>query len=157
MFESDDDVLAIEPGLYVAAFFDEETNNNLAEYMRVNNIPSPVNTASLHTTIVYSKVPVPSFEPNHSVDIDVDTTHASFECWDMRNGARCLVLKYFSPYLHLRFQEAMKAGAMYDFDEYKPHTSLSYEMPEEFDVSTLPPLGFPLKIVGEYSEPIIQD
>ena len=156
MFESDD-TTALEPGLYVAAFFDEESNNKLAEYMRVNNIPEPVNTASLHTTIVYSKVPVPNFEPNHSVDIDVDTTHATFECWEMRNGARCLVLKYFSPYLHFRFQEAMQDGAMYDFDEYKPHVSLSYEMPADFDVSTLPPLGFPLKIVGEYSEPLIQD
>lgn len=157
MFESDDSIVIEEPGLYVAAFFDEETNNRLADYLRVNKIPAPVISASLHTTIVYSKVPVPTFEPNHSVDIDVNTEFATFECWDMRNGSRCLVLKYFSPYLHMRFQEAMKAGAMYDFDEYKPHVSLSYEMPEGFDVTSLPPLGFPLKIIGEYSEPIIQD
>jgi hypothetical protein len=155
MFESDE--IDQEPGLYVAAFFDEETNNNLAEYMRVNKIPSPVNTASLHTTIVYSKVPVPKFEPNHSVDIEVNTTYSAFECWEMRNGSRCLVLTYFSPYLHLRFEEAMKDGAMYDFDEYKPHVTLSYEMPVDFDVTTLPPLGFPLTIVGEYSEPIIAE
>lgn len=157
MFESDDSIVIEEPGLYVAAFFDEETNYRIAEYLRINNIPMPVTSASLHTTIVYSKVPVTTFEPNHSVDIGVNTKHASFECWDMRNGARCLVLKYFSPYLHMRFEEAMKAGAMYDFDEYKPHVTLSYSMPEDFDVATLPALGFPLKIVGEYSEPIIQD
>jgi hypothetical protein len=156
MFESED-TSVVEPGLYVAAFFDEETNNNIAEYMRINKIPAPVNTASLHTTIVYSTVPVPNFEPNHSVDIDIDTTHATFECWEMRNGSRCLVLKYFSPYLQFRFTEAMKNGAMYDFDEYKPHISLSYEIPEEFDVSLLPKIDFQLKIVGEYSEPLIQD
>jgi hypothetical protein len=140
-------------GLYVAAFFSDETNQNLTKYLKDNNIPNPIVSPGFHTTIVYSRVPVNTFEPNHSVDIKINPD-ASLEAWDMQNGMKCLVLCYRSLYLDLRFQEAMAQGATYDFDEYKPHISLSYDLPPDFDVSALPLPEFPIHIIGEYAEPI---
>lgn len=142
-----------DQGLYVAAFFSNETNKNITDYTRKHNIPNPVSENSLHTTIVYSRSPV-EFEPIHSVDAIADTEFSRLECWDLQSGGRCLVWVYDSAYLHLRFVEAIKAGATYDFDEYKPHITLSYDVPDTFDVSSLPTPNFPIEIVGEYSEPL---
>jgi hypothetical protein len=144
-------------GLYVAAYFSDETNQNIAKYLSDNKIPNPIKSPGFHTTIVYSKVPVADFEPNHSIGIEVDTTGSTIEGWDVPSGTRCLVWHYESNYLHLRFQEAMMAGATYDFDEYKPHISLSYDIGDDFDVSTLPVPNFPIYLMGEYSEPIELD
>jgi hypothetical protein len=141
-------------GLYVAAYFDDETNQRIAKYLADYNIPNPIKSPGFHTTIVYSKVPVNDFEPNHSIDITVDTTDSIIEGWDTPSGARCLVWHYDSTYLRLRFEEAMEAGATYDFDEYKPHISLSYDIGQDYDVSTLPVPDFPIYLRGEYSEPI---
>jgi len=140
-------------GLYMTAFFDEETNKRLADYIKTNGIPNPVASSSFHTTIVYSRVPVPGFEPHHTLEVPVNTRFSKIECWDTNSG-RTLVLKFFSPYLHFRFQEAIAAGATYDYDEYKPHITLSYDIGDDFAWEDLPAIEFPLTIIGEYSEPL---
>ena len=152
MYESNEPIIQ-EPGLYVAAFFHEDTNNAITKYLKDNNIPNPIPSPGFHTTIVHSKVPV-NFEPNHSVDVTVDLYSASLECWDLRDGKRALVLHYFTPYLQLRFDQAMEAGATYDFDEYKQHVTLSYDVGQDFDHTSLPHPTFELSIVGEYGEDI---
>lgn len=145
-----------QEGLYVAAFFSDETNNLLAGYCSKNNIPNSVPAPSLHTTIVYSRVPVLGFEPNHTLEVPVNTTYAKLDVWETQAGPKCLVLHFFSPYLHIRFQEAMSLGATYDFDEYKPHVTLSYDI-GDLDHTKLPAITFPLVIAGEYSESLDLD
>jgi hypothetical protein len=149
----EEDYLTPQPqeGLYVAAFFSEETNQAISDYLTTNNIPNPVAGASLHTTIVYSKVPVEGYEPQHSLEIPVNTTYSKLEVWETQTGTNCLVWSFFSPYLHIRFEEAMAAGATYDFDEYKPHITLSYDI-GDFDWRLLPKPTFPIVIAGEYAE-----
>lgn len=139
-----------QSGLYLSAFFDDETNKNLEEFMNRHRIPNAVPTPSLHTTIVYSKSPV-DMEPLHTIDVTVHREGCSFEVWDTPSG-NTLVLKFFSPYFQIRFNEAMALGASYDYDEYKPHISLSYDVGDDFDVSTLPAIDFDIRVVGEYAE-----
>lgn len=143
-----------QEGLYVAAFFSDETQRLLAEYMAEHKIPNPIPAPSLHTTIVYSKVPVPDFDQcDFPLEITVDPAYCKIETWETPTGGKCVVLRLVSPYLELRFQEAMAAGATYDFEEYKAHISLTYE-PGDFDASKLPTPNFPIVIAGEYSEPL---
>lgn len=141
-------------GLYVAAYFDDETNKRIAQYLADNKIPNAIKSPGFHTTIVYSKVPVQDFEPNHTIDLEVDTLDSSIEGWITPSGKRCLVWKYSSTYLQMRFAEAMEAGATYDYDEYKPHISLSYDIGMDYDVSALAVPDFPIHLMGEYSEPL---
>ncbi len=148
-FFEDEDVKPRE-GLYVAAMFDADTQRNVDAWLKRQNVPNAVAGASLHTTIVYSRVPV-QFEPKHTVDVEINTAYSNLEVWDTNSG-HTLVLHFFSPYLHIRFHEAMAAGATYDFDEYKPHVTLSYDVGPDFDLTTLEPIDFPLNIIGEYSE-----
>lgn len=147
----------MKSGLYVAAFFSDKTNQHLAQYIADNNIPNPVTSQSFHTTIVYSRVPVDDFEANHSADVTISSQNVFLEAWDVANNKQCLVLRFPSNYLELRFAEAMAAGATYDFDEYKAHVSLSYDLPVDFDIRALPVINFPIHIIGEYSEPLELD
>jgi hypothetical protein len=149
----DDAYMTPQPqeGLYVAAYFSDNTNRQLATYIEANKIPNPVAASSLHTTIVYSRVPVDGYEAAHTLNVEVNTSYARLEAWDTSGGTKCLVLCYFSPYLHIRFEEAIASGATYDFDEYKPHVTLSYDI-GDFDWQSLPQLSFPLIIAGEYCE-----
>lgn len=139
-------------GLYLAAFFDDETNEYLERYMEAQGIPNAVPTPSLHTTIVYSRNPI-DMEPLHTIDVIVHRESCSFEVWDTPSG-NTLVLKFFSPYFQIRFNEAMAMGASYDYDEYKPHISLSYDVGDDFDVTQLPPIDFDIRVVGEYAETV---
>lgn len=139
-------------GLYVAAFLSAQTNRKIAEFQKKHNIPNPVPEMSLHSTIVQSKAPVENFEPNHTIDVVIDPTYCRIECWDTACG-KTLVLVLFSPYLEARFQHAISLGATYDFDEYKPHITLSYDV-GDWDHKQVPLPDFTLEIAGEYSEPI---
>jgi hypothetical protein len=68
-----------QEGLYVAAFFSEQTTYLISDYLERNHIPNPVAESSLHTTIVYSKVPVRDFEAVHTLDIAVNTQYRKGE------------------------------------------------------------------------------
>lgn len=152
MFFNEDE--ANDEGLYVAALYDADTCRKLSEYQRKFNIPNPTPESGFHTTIVYSRVPV-DFEEMHTVDETVNPAFSQIEVWPNDYG-NVLVLKIFSPYLHLRFQEAMAAGATYDFPEYQPHVTLSYDI-GDWDHKQLKLPDFPLVITGEYSEPLYFD
>lgn len=137
-------------GLYVAAFFSEESTAKIATWMQANGIPNPVSRSSLHTTIVYSRQPVPGFEENSHIEVEVDMSFSNLEVWDTAQG-KTLVWHYFSPYLQTRFEEAMSMGATYDFEEYKSHITLSYDI-GTFDMTGIRPPTFPITIEGEYAE-----
>lgn len=140
-----------ETGLYVAANYDTATRKAISRYCKDNNIPNPVNEASLHTTIVYSKDPI-EFEVNHTVNSVISRTGTFIDCWRTSEG-QCLVLRLFSTYLHDRFNESIRAGASYDYPDYKPHITLSYDI-GDWDFTQLPHIDFDLVIECEYSEPL---
>jgi hypothetical protein len=139
-----------QQGLYLAAFFSDETTQRIEEYLIGNKIPNSVARSSLHTTIVYSRAPV-EMEPIHTIDVLIPASNCHLEIWDTPSG-RTLVLKFFSPYFLIRFNEAMALGASYDYDEYKPHISLSYDVGPDFTIDHLPTIDFDINVVGEYSE-----
>lgn len=136
-----------ESGLFVAGFFDAETNQRLTEYLRVNNIPNPTAEGSFHVTIVNSVDPV-DFPENHTVDIYIPKDLNFLDCWSTPMG-RTLVLRLFSPYLHFRFSESIAAGAAYDYPVYNPHITLSPDI-GDWDYSHLVKPDFDIHLIGEY-------
>jgi hypothetical protein len=142
-------------GLYVAALFSDETNYLLSDYLDRNQIHNPVSQSSFHTTIVHSRVPVVGFDIAHTLDIVVEACNIKIELWEVSGGMKCLVLALVNPYLNYRFQEAGECGAVYDFDKYKPHITLSYDA-SDVNLALLPRITFPIHITREYSEPIVR-
>lgn len=145
-------------GTYAAVKFDDETNKMLVEFCNQNNIPNQLNDNDFHCTVTYSRKYLPDYEPLTTIDPAWNATPDHFEVWESGPNAykddttHCLVLKLQSPELHERFKYAMDdLGATYDYDEYKPHVTLSYDVGEDFDHESLPLPGN-ISIVSEYTE-----
>jgi hypothetical protein len=139
-------------GTYVAARFQPETVINLDAFQADHRIPNPVAPQDFHTTIVHSCKPI-FWRPEP--DVDRTAQPIGFDIWETQSGARCLVLLLDSPYLHQRWQVAQDRGAQYDFDQYRPHITLSYDVGGEFTHEHLPVPDFEIKIAHEYVEPLV--
>lgn len=115
----------ISQGLYVCAKFNEQTLDNIEALCRELKVPNPVPREKIHSTILYSRVKVPyvaasgSFEVAETGELDIFVT---------QEGERALVLKLDSDYLRTRHRYGMALGATYDYPEYIPHITLSYNV-----------------------------
>lgn len=147
-------------GLYAAVYFSDDTINRISKYCKKAKIPNTLDTNDFHSTLAYSRKPLNNFVPIEK--LNETGIPIGFEVWASEPNAfkddktHCLVLHYESDYMRKRFDEILDLGATYDFDEYNPHISFSYDVGASFDIESLPPvdeLGL-LNIIGEYSEPL---
>lgn len=151
-------VEASKEGLYAAVKFSDETLDRIQQFAKDAKIPNFLKLDDIHSTLAYSRKPVSEYVPIDELDEIGNPT--GFEIWESPPNAFkpektfCLVLKYDCEYMHSRFQEIMSMGATYDYDEYKPHMTFSYDVGVDFKLKSLPPivkLGV-LNITKEYSE-----
>jgi len=148
-------------GTYASVHFNEDTITALDEYIKENDIPNPVDTKKVHCTLLYSRNHLPEFQPQGKLDPAWEGTFKQFSVFGSnpendRDGS-ILVMEYNCPEQSKRFDELMDAhDATYDFDEYKPHITLSYDM-GDFDIEKLPKFEKPLKIVEEKGEDLNHD
>ncbi len=80
--------------------------------------------SELHTTIAYSKEMLDwdKLTPNLNT-----VTVVGGKRDVMQLGEAGAVLKYNSTVLHTRWQQILDAGASYDFPQYIPHISITYD------------------------------
>lgn len=144
------------PGSYAGVRFDKRTVNALEKYIKDNNIPNP--NDNWHTTLLYSRKHLPHYKPDEKYKKPMVGTPMALEVWKSQSGKNVLVVNYSCPTLYQRHHKLMQQhGATYDFDEYKPHVTLSYDVGDDFDVDGLPEFKRQLKIVGEYYEDLDAD
>ena len=139
-------------GMYMAVDFTEATQRAITEYAEIAKVPDPVMAPSLHCTLVYSRTKVP-MEPSHDCNYEIAKVKG-LELWPVADGKNVLVLTLESKYLTNRFNEAISLGATYDYDEYKPHITLSYDA-GEFDIASAPPITFDVELNSEYIEELV--
>lgn len=147
-------------GTYAGVHFDYDTKKRIEKYIKDNKIPNPVPLHKLHNTLIYSKKYLPKFEAQGRLDppwIGEPTEFDVFTAQPDENGkrARCLVLKFECAQCTDRHHEIMdKHGATFDYDEYTPHITFSYDI-GDMDIKDLPDpveaIG-DIKIVDEYQE-----
>lgn len=111
-------------GLYVGAKFSGITLDAIEDLQKRLKVPNPVPRDKIHTTIVYSRVNVPYKPAVGSFEIARSGSLEIFE----NDGVRCLVFVLDSDYLQYRHAYAMALGATYDYPDYKPHITLSYNV-----------------------------
>jgi len=143
-------------GTYAGVKFSKETKQAIEDYMREAQIPNMLDKEKLHTTLLYSRVHCPKYKPESSVSYK--GTPGEFDVWDNETGGKktkCLVLKIDCPDLVKRHNQLMKDhNATYDYEEYRPHITLSY------DIGNADPKSFPdirkyvstIEAVSEYGE-----
>ena len=147
-------------GTYAGVKFDTETNRAIHRYLHDNKIPTSVRADRLHTTLLYSRRHLPNYKPAGKYDKPLIAKPLEFDVWKTRppvgdEPSNCLILHISCPELEKRHKELMKQhDAQYDYDEYHPHITLSYNI-GKLDVKKLPSFKDAvkeIKIVEEYGE-----
>lgn len=133
-------------GVYVGTLFDNESERLINDFIVDNNIPNP--NTDLHCTLIYSRK-YADFPVSKNVLIDCYIK----ELVIFNNDTNCLVAVLESDYLKERHKELMKRHDLtYDYDEYIPHIALSYDVPDDFDISKIEIPKWNIKIQSEYRE-----
>jgi len=143
-------------GTYAAVRFSEDTKNDLVTFINDNNIPNSVDINELHTTLLYSRKHLPDYIPTGTYPSKLIGTPIKFEKWPTNptNGkvTMCLVLRYDCDELHERHEHLMNThSATYDFKNYNPHITLSYDV-GSLQVDDLPIFTGKIEIVEEVGE-----
>lgn len=150
-----DIIKKIPDGTYAGIKFAVDTKQAIKKYMKDNKIPNPLNTNKIHSTLLYSRKYLPDYKPAGILTNPWIGKAKQFSIFlaDPKNGkdgSNCLVLEYECAEQSARFDELMNEhDATYDFDEYKPHITLSYNV-GDLDVKKLPKFEENLEIVEEY-------
>lgn len=106
----------------------------IVEWAKSEGFTTTLPEEELHVTICYSKNPLNWSLLNFNLDTkEIEVEEAEIEVFD--GGA--VVLKFESDYLKLRHEYFVQNGASFDFDEYNPHITLSYNEVEP-EVKTYP-------------------
>lgn len=142
-------------GTYSGMRPDLQSKLNLMEYINNNNIPNPVEQDELHTTILYSRINCPNYIPLGKISPAYVASPVALETWSTKDGKNALVLTLDCDELIARHNELMAAhGASYDYAEYKPHLTLSYDVDKDYNIDNLPLPNFNIMFNNEYYEPL---
>lgn len=142
-----------EKGIYVAVKYNQSAGDDLLDFIKKYKIPSTLKAEDFHTTLIYSRkwADIKELDENmgESEIIAKPTELHVFETFDKK---RALVIKLDCPYLEERHEYLMqKYDLEYDYDEYIPHITLSYDIGE---MEVPKDVKFPefFRIQAEYKE-----
>lgn len=145
-------------GTYAAMQFDTTSKLQIASYMFRQKIPNPLNPSKLHVTLLYSRKHMEGYVPLGPLESPMKAQVTGFDVWDTQDQQKALVALLYCPELTDRHKELMdKYKGTYDFPDYKPHFTLSYNVGTDFTAETLPPFGEPVYLATEYGSALDTD
>ena len=150
-----------QKGSYAGVKFSKKTNDDLVNYIKANKIIGGVPKNKLHCTLLYSRKFLPDYKAKGKLSPPMIGKPKGFHIWKTQSGKHALVLTFSCPELVKRHKELMKDhDAQYDYDEYKTHVTLSYDVGEEFKIKDLKDIEDfveNIEIVKEYQEDLDLD
>ena len=140
---------------FVGVRLDGDTMQRISEFAK--DVPNPVSKGEMHITVVYSRAPIEVVEQG-AIDPAMEFTPKQLSIFPSQSGAKCLVLEISCDDIVNRHQRFMDNGASYDYAEYKPHITLSYDC-GDFDPASLQleNLVGPLRYNFEYAHDLNLD
>lgn len=137
---------ATQPGVYAAYHIAQDSKEELSNHVKAMGIQNPCDPSTYHITTVYSRKPI-RYRPR-SIPLTVHPIgYALFGHPD-----KVLVLKVEHPRLHERFNDAIKAGATWDYPNYQPHITLATKVDPDLDITQLEVPRFLIQTGPEYTE-----
>lgn len=148
-------------GTYIAVHFSRKTQNDLKALAKELGVDNVVERGKMHCTVVYSRKPFKDFTIHGKLAEPWQGEPTKLEIFPTQSGARALVLRFDCPELKERHEYFNKEhGATYDYDEYKIHATLSYDVGPDWQI----PKDFNVKdhidkieVSEEYYEPLNLD
>lgn len=133
-------------GTYVSMDLDEASKDLIDHYVEMNlGLTERVDKSTYHITIIYSRTPVPSAEHYAGSTSDIEAKVSGYEVFPTKNDGKCLVMRLDFPFASTLNKQLTAEGATSDYDSYKPHMTIAYDIKQEIDPKTLPIPQFPLK------------
>lgn len=122
-------------GTYAAMRFSLASALALQKFCQKFKVPNCLKLADYHSTLLYSRNYLPDYTPAGRLDPPMIALPKNLEIWESpanafkKEATNCLVLRINCPELVDRFEYLMNNhDATYDYDEYKPHVTLSYDV-----------------------------
>lgn len=128
-------------GTYVAMDLSKESKALLDNFVEMNlGLTERVNPASYHITVIYSRTPVPSAENYLDMPspLPVEAMATGYEVFPTKSDGQCLVMRLVCPYATRLNSELTIAGATSDYDQYKPHLTIAYNISQVINPNHLP-------------------
>lgn len=115
----------------------------------------------LHVTVCYSRTPVDWMKMGTDWGSDdkgqVTVPPGGARLVERLGDKGAVVLLFNSSALSWRHEEFERNGASFDFAEYQPHVTISYEVPAEFDLSKVQPYQGKLVFGPEVFAEVVED
>lgn len=145
-------------GTYVGVKYTDKSAKAFIEQMKALAVPNVIPIDKVHTTLMYSRVAVPA-EIQTDVNYAIPNQKVIPDVFLTSTGKRALVLKLDDSWLPKRHTDLYNENpeATYDYDDYIPHVTASYDIGDwvvPFDEIVL---DTPLVISGEYVEELDLD
>lgn len=148
-------------GTYSSMRPNKATQENLKNYMDKYKIPNQVPMDKLHSTVMYSRLPIAGYEPIeemvtvHSyIDDAFDMGRKNYFFRLMGENNKALALCYGSERIQNQFWDGMSKGGEWPHPDHDLHITLSYDI-GDFDVSTIKAVpDFDLVFEKEVVEPL---
>lgn len=139
-------------GTYYAARMDAKSKNAIMNFAeKILKVPNILEKKKLHTTIIFSRKYAAEAVSSNEI-YPITSNGKTLAIFPTQDDKRALVMKLDCPELIKRHEELMQEYEFtYDYDEYVPHVTLSYDCGdfeiEDFD-GELPQVTF----ISEYVE-----
>ena len=126
-------------GTYVSMDLSQESRALLDNFVEMNlGLTERVDPSTYHITIIYSRSPVPSAEQYDGYGTEQPARVIGYEVFPTKNDGKCLVMRLQCPFAELMNKDLTAQGATSDYDTYKPHLTIAYDITQEIDPATLP-------------------
>ena len=120
-------------------------------WAKANGFKTTLQPDDMHVTVCFSKAKLDwSSLVAESVHLSVSGGQRAIK----RFGEEAVVLVFESEALGNRHDEFMAAGASFDYDEYHPHVTLSYD--GEIDIDAIVPYAGPIHLGAEEFQPVVE-
>lgn len=120
-------------GVYCALELNTISKDAITDTVKQLDIPEAITSDEYHVTIAYSKK---HFDPGYTSrkeDIIGTITDFTYFPNSAKPGYKALVLLLDCDEAVQLHDDTMDRGASYDYPEYKPHITLSYDIADDYD------------------------
>ena len=133
---------------------------DLIAWAKAQGLETTLTAEDMHVTVLYSRTPVDPMAMGETWGSETDgglIVKAGGPRALERFGEGALVLQFASWSLTSRHADMIRAGASHDWPEYAPHVTITYTVPEGFDIEAVRPYTGELRFGHEIFEPLDLD
>ena len=128
-------------GTYVSLNLSKQSKELLDNFVEMNlGLKERVDKSTYHITVIYSRSPVPTAENllHMHTPLPVEAQVTGYEVFPTKNDGKCLVMRLDCPFATRLNADLTKQGATSDYDQYKAHLTIAYDMAQEINPQELP-------------------